>query len=193
MKINWHPNPFLTKIELDEQDKKNLLNASKVDQYEELLCGLDLRLDGKIRKDEPITLEIVKKEVGKWGNICEMDVDSEDFTRVLSFVDDIHMGDCTCVPCSCTRCYAEDLLGVNTLPIGKHVAHKIDGAFFKKDETKTIDEAIEALSRPYTYEERHECYKNYSEENYMSLTVRWSKEREAAAEWLKKYKEEHGF
>ena len=192
MKINWHPNPFLTKIELDEQDKKNLLNAYKVDQYEELLCGLDLRLDGKIRKDEPITLEIVKKEVDKWGDICNMDVDSEDFAYILASVDDIHMGDCTCVACSCSRCRAEDLLGVNTLPVGKHLAHKIDGAF-GRDYSKTIDEAIETLSKPYTFEERHECYKNYSEENYMALTVRWSKEREAAADWLKKYKEEHGF
>lgn len=192
MKINWHPNPFLTKIELDEQDKKNLLNVYKVDQYEELLCGLDLRLDGKIRKDEPITLEIVKKEVDKWGDIYNMDVDSEDFAYILASVDDIHMGDCTCVACSCSRCRAEDLLGVNTLPVGKHLAHKIYGAF-GRDYSKTIDEAIETLSKPYTFEERHECYKNYSEENYMALTVRWSKEREAAAEWLKKYKEEHGF
>lgn len=192
MKINWHQNPFFTKIELDEQDKKNLLNAYKVEQYENLLCGLQLHLDGTIKKDQPITIDIVKKEVDKWGNICNLEVDSEDFAHVLSFVNDIHMGDCTCVPCSCSRCYAEDLLGISTLPIGKHMAHKIDGAFGKYG-TKSIETAIETLSSPYTYEERHECYKNYSEDSYMALTVRWNKEREAAAEWLKGYKEEHGF
>lgn len=124
--------------------------------------------------------------------ICNMDIDSEDFNYILASVDDIHMGDCTCVACSCSRCRAEELLGVNTLPVGKHMAYKIDGAF-GRDYSKTIDEAIETLSKPYSFEGRSECYKNYSEENYMALTVRWNKEREAAAEWLKKYKEEHGF
>jgi hypothetical protein len=189
MKINWHPNPFLTKIELDEQDKKNLLNAYKVDQYEELLCGLDLRLDGKIKKDEPITLEIVKKEVDKWGAICNMDVDSEDFTRVLSFVDDIHMGDCTCVPCSCTRCYAEDLLGVNTLPIGKHQANQVLGAF-GKDGNKTIDEALAVLEADKEYIKPDTWPDSVGYEIHIP---RWESERKSAAEWLRKYKEEHGF
>jgi len=193
MKINWHPNPFFTKVELDEQDKKHLLNAYKVDQYEEILCCLEMDMSGEFNRFALTDIDKIREQVAKWGPICNLDVDSQKMSRLLTYLDDIHMGDCICVPCSCTRCYAEDLLGINTIPVGKHLAYKIDAAFFSKQRTRTIDEAIHILSKPYRYEDRSEGYKDYCEEHYMRLAERWNREREEARAWLISYKEEHGF
>src|SRR6185369_3125953 len=41
-----------------------------------------------------------------------------------------HSGDCVCFPCSCVKCHAESLLGVDTIPgLGKHSAYKVGAAF----------------------------------------------------------------
>ena len=194
MNILWNSNPFLTKIELDDKDKKMLLLAYQNEEYVNILCELDMHLDGKFTKRTPLDLDGVSKQVKKWTHIHELDIESEEIQDIISYLNYIHMGDCTCVPCSCARCYAEELLDINTLPgLGKHMAHAINSAFFRKDSTRTIDEAIEYLKTPYEYKDRHECYKDYSEEKYMPLTVRWNKDREAAASWLMRYKEDHGF
>lgn len=52
------------------------------------------------------------------GNLSALD----ERTNMLheSYLEDLngwHVGDCTCVPCSCGKCHAENLVGVDTLSI----------------------------------------------------------------------------
>jgi len=192
MKINWHQNPFKTTIELDDRDKQMILLAYQNKEYTEILCDLNLRFKGSIKKDEPFTMDIIQKEVDKWGDICNLEVDSEEIQDYIKWLNTEHVGDCTCVPCSCIRCRVEDMLGINTISgLGKHSAYKVQGAF-GKDGNRTIDEAIEHLEKPMD-RTKPEAWKNHTQEEFEKHVPRWEKEREIAASWLKRYKEEHGF
>lgn len=190
MKINWHPNPFNTKIEIDDRDKQMILLAYQNEQYSEILCGLSLELNGEYNRPPLTDIEAVKREVGLWKGICNTDVDSDIIRYYVSYLDTEHMGDCTCVPCSCMRCHVEEMLGISTIEgLGKHSARKVQSAF-GKDGNKTIDEAIATL------EQRPDYTKPETWPDSVGWDVhipRWEKEREAALVWLKKYKEEHGF
>lgn len=88
-----------------------------------------------------------------------------------------HWGDCTKVCCSCTKCHAEDVLGVSTVEGIKNF-HYISGVFGKDT---TLDEAIEKLSKDAEYNE--EWHKPHIE--------RWTKERSAALESLIWYREKY--
>jgi len=190
MKINWHQNPFHTTVEIDDRDKQMILLAHQNEEYSNILCELNLRFEDKIKKDQPLTMEEIQKEVAKWGDICNMEVDSEDIQYYVSYLNTEHMGDCTCVPCSCARCQVEDMLGINTIKgLGKHSANKVQGAY-GRDGNKTIDEAIASLEKKPEYKKPDTWPDSVG---YDIHIPRWEKEREAALTWLRKYKEEHRF
>lgn len=88
-----------------------------------------------------------------------------------------HWGDCTKVATSCTKCHAEDVLGISTVEGIKNL-HYISGAFGKDT---TLDEAIEKLSKAAEYNE--EWHKPHIE--------RWTKERKAALESLIWYRDKY--
>jgi len=187
MKINWNQNPFWTTIDLDERDKQMILLAHQNERYSDLLCNLDLRL-----KDDPLDLEGVEEIVDNWGEICDLTVNSPEVQGIIEYIKYQHGGDCTCTPYSCIRCIAEDMLGVDTLEgLEKHSAHKVQGAF-GEDGKRTIDEAIEVLSAPGEYV-KGDAWNTVTLEDYEKQIPRWERERQAAANWLKVYKERHGF
>lgn len=190
MKINYKPNPFNTTVELDDRDKQMILLAYQNEEYTQLLCSLHMRLEGKYEKEPLTDIEVIKKEVDKWGAICNLEVDSPVIMDYISYIDDQHCGDCTCVPCSCIRCCVEDMLGINTLKgLGKHQASKVQGAF-GKDGNKPIDEVIASLETEREYIKPDTWPDSVGYEVHIP---RWENERKTAAEWLKKYKVEHGF
>jgi hypothetical protein len=190
MKINWHPNPFRTKIEIDDRDKQMLLLAIQNEQYSEILCSLKLDMNGKFNRPALTDLEVIKKEVNRWSDICNLDVDSEEVLDYIHYLNIEHMGDCTCVPCSCMRCNAEEMLDINTIKgLGKHQANKVQGAF-GKDGERTIEEAIASLEVKPEYKKPDTWPDSVGYEIHIP---RWESERLSAIEWLKKYKEEHGF
>lgn len=193
MKIIWNQNPLMSAVEVDEQDKRTLLLAIQNEEYVEILCSLDMWMDGKIKKDTPPTIEDIKGQVSKWGEICNMDIDHEDVQRMVDYLQSSHGGDCTCWPATCPKCMAESYLGIDTIKgLGKHEASNIMSAF-GKDGDRTIDEAIDALKIPYKYENRHKAWDKYPREEYEKHIPRWEAERARAIEWLEKYKQEHGF
>lgn len=193
MKINWNQNPFLTSVEIDERDEQMILVAIQNEKYTSLLCNLDMELDGKFNWPALTDLDEIKRQVDRWSAICNLEIDSEEVQMYIYGLSTPHMGDCTCVPCSCIRCQVEEMLGINTLQgLGKHQAYKVQGAFGKEG-SKSIDEAINSLNKPYTIENRSDSYRDYSEEDYNNLLVRWNSERESAIRWLQQYRERHGF
>lgn len=190
MKIIWNQNPFLTKVEIDERDKHMILLAYQNEEFSNILCHLKLDLFGEFDRPALTDLEEIKRRVAKWGDICNTDIDSEVVQEYISYLDDEHCGDCTCVPASCVRCWVEDMLGINTIKgLGKHSAYKVQGAF-GKDGSKTIDEAIAVLEKKPEYKKSDSWPDSVG---YDVHIPRWEKEREAALNWLKAYKEEHGF
>lgn len=190
MKIAWNQNPFLTQIEIDDRDKQMILLAHQNEEYIEILCSLDLDLNGKYNRPALTDIEVVKKEIGKWGDICNLTVDSDVVRYYISYLNTEHMGDCTCVPASCIRCRVEDMLGINTIKgLGKHSANKVQGAF-GRDGNKTIDEAIAYLEKVPDYKKPDTWPDSVGWDVHIP---RWESEREAAIKWLKVYKEEHGF
>lgn len=148
MKIIYTQNPLRSYVELSEQDKadfKQKLYAWHTDEWEE----------------NP-------EEATKWT-----EHQYPYFIEALTSGEE-HWGDCTKVSCSCTKCHAEDVLGVSTVDGIKNL-HYISGVFGKDT---TLDEAIEKLSQEAEYTE--EWQKPHIE--------RWTQEKKEALESLIWYK-----
>lgn len=190
MKINWNQNPFLTTVELDQRDKEMLLSAYQKEEYENILCDLDLHMKGSIKKDIPVTVELVHSKISQWGEICNISVESDEILNLIKAVDYPHCGDCICLPCSCLRCQVEEMLGIDTIKnLGKHPASKIYSTF-NKESVKTIDDAIFDLEKEIAYKKPDKWPEAVGYEVHIP---RWEAERKSAVEWLKAYKQEHRF
>lgn len=186
MKITYAQNPLYTTIELDEHEKKELWYKVKIEEMVNLLFVAHFYL-----KEKYYNLERVKKAVEpgyyldeKHGKKCGLD------ERVDMIVNELvqelmlpHCGDCTCVPCSCMKCYAENLLGIDTTKgLGKYMANKINDAFEQSNEKVSLDEAIRRLEN---YEPKAEW------EGWEPYAPRWKAEAAQALEWLKNYRDTH--
>jgi len=187
MNIIWNQNPLTTVVELNDSDREMLVRYIQNERYSDILADIEMGIaDGKIT-----SLDEVHKQAKKWEEICELNIDSD---MVKTFEEELkqgHIGDCTCVPCSCLKCHAEHALGICTIAgLGNHEASKINGAF---EGSKTIDEALWTLTKPITYEDRHSAWEKYSREDYEKHIPRWEQESYNALRWLTQYRVKHGF
>lgn len=99
---------------------------------------------------------------------------------------DIHVGDCTCVPCSCLKCWAEGYLGIDTMPgLGKHMAYKVDAAF---DLGRSLDEAIDVLAN---WDPSPSPMWDGKLAIWEANLPRWKEEAAQAHAWLVRYRDEH--
>ena len=189
MKIIWNQNPLCTVVELNDNDREVLVRYVQNEYYSDILANIEMGIsDGKIT-----SLDEVYMQAKKWEEICNLNADCE---MVKTFEEELkneHIGDCTCVPCSCLKCHAEYAIGVNTLKgLGNHEASAIQSAFGDSNE-KTLEEAIEFLQKEIRYEDRHPSWEKYSREDYEKHIPHWEQQRRNALEWMIKYKLEHGF
>lgn len=199
MNIIWKPNPLTSIVEVDDNDKERMLLAYKDDRYCSLLIRIQNGVKGKFNQPK-WTLEQVETEVEKWRKICEMDIDSPELTAYIDDLSGVHIGDCTCIACSCMKCWGESLLGISTIEgLGNHEGANLWSAFTKPgrdtyDEDSwhdDIDLALEYLNTPIS-ETPNKHYEG-KEDLWKSCIPRWESERKNAYKWLKAYKEEHGF
>lgn len=185
MKITYNENPLCTTVELDESEKKELWYKIKIEYLEDRLWDVHYFLKNDKHEEAK---ELVNPE--KYFTDEESSVDkqvNETMKWVLEELQSYHCGDCTCVPCSCGKCYAEGKLDIHTTKgLGKHEAHYIVGAF--KDD-RNLNEAIEYLEN-YSFDIIPESWKKYVDA-YKESIPRWSKEKKNALEWLKEYKKQH--
>ncbi len=193
MKITYNKNPLWTTIELDEAEKKELWLKIKIKEMEELLFDAYFHLR---EKDKDFNLESARKAVEPDYYLGVTDNEKSDIDKrcdemleyYLAELQANHVGDCTCVPCSCIKCYAEDLLGINTTKgLGKHSAYKINAAFGNKNE-KTIEEALESLKNYNPT--KGDAWSKFSQEEFDKHVPRWKAEAKLAYDWLLKYKNE---
>jgi hypothetical protein len=212
MKITYNKNPLYTTVELDESEKKIFELKIKIAEYEEMVHGAYFTLshhdwwNKSIAKDgaaKPVrTLEDTVQEAIKelhpdyWcqednEGPCKMEQRVQMLLdHFLTELQSYHCGDCTCVAMSCSKCHAERLLGINTIPgIGKHELYKIDGAFGKNNE-KSLDEALESLKN-YKVEPPADTSSWDRVGGFEQYIPRWTQEAQGAYQWLLKYKEEY--
>lgn len=125
---------------------------------------------------EAMQEDLVSESDDAWMNQFHADLETA--------LSETHVGDCTCVPCSCTKCHAEHYLGIDTMPgLGKHLAYKVDHAF-RGD--RTIDEAIAALAN---YDPQPESPMwDGKRELWDSCLPRWREEAAQAHTWLVAYR-----
>jgi hypothetical protein len=153
MKITYTPNPLNTIVELDDHEKQILWYKVKIIEMENAITNAYFHL----RDGQHFNLEEAKKDVNLEYFIGEDDeiseIDKHVTILVEYYIQDLqynHDGNCTCFACSCLKCHAESLLGIDTIPgLGKHMARKIRNAFVYKDgdtfKERTMEEAIEIL------------------------------------------------
>lgn len=201
MNILWNPNPLATVIELDERDRKILRLGLENDYLLECVVGARMEIEpgsaefigrlwrerkGRDRTIDDSVAEALARLTFTDESMAEH-IDMQMGYSVTALVE-AHDGDCTCVPCSCTKCRAEGLLGVNTIAgLGKHEAAKVGGAF---KVTGSLNGAIERLanwqpSKPGPGWERHPAGA------YESHIPRWTEEAKSAHAWLVQYRAEH--
>jgi hypothetical protein len=192
MKIIYTENPLTSHIFLNDQEKEILKLKMQMENLKDIIYRAYFKFKEKDNGYPPLYnptegFQLLQDWIDQEEKEEEDDEHStEHYEFYLSELENgVHVGDCTCVPCSCSKCHAESLLGINTtLGLGKHSAHKIDGAFGK---VTTCAEAIEYLKKPYSMDDDgYEGDKSWWCQEYVD---RWNREREAAIDWLIQYKQ----
>lgn len=201
MNIIWAKNPLTTVVQLDDFDKKLLWYRIKSECLEEAIGQAHFDLDPKhqewcktaLKERCPTDFIADARRHLDYLFICgDEKRNDKSFHEYISeltqeYVTELaayHTGDCTCVPCSCLKCRAEELVGTDTIAgLGKHEASFIAGAFTGKDGTvRDLDEALIYLK---DYEP-----KNVAEWGKPHVS-RWREEAARAYRWLSDYKREH--
>jgi hypothetical protein len=183
MIIHYHPNPLQTVVELDAYDLEKLRLKLMIEDLQDRIYGAHLHLEpGKyydvaaaIRSLDVNSLEEApfERKIDRLLDICVEELRGQ------------HIGDCTCQPCSCMKCHAERLLGIDTIEgLGKHAAHKIDSAFATE---RSLNEVIASLEdyKPV----RGESWSRFPQEDFDRHIPRWTEEARHAAAWLRAYRD----
>ena len=197
MKIIWNPNPLRTVIECDENDLQLIHDKIMIEEQRNYIYNLQWQLKEDTKRYNPNS---VLKDLKEFDH-KNLQKQVDDLTiQAAEDLKQIHVGDCTCIPCSCMKCFAEDYLGVNTIKgLGKHEASNIISAFGGygepgKDDPFTIDEALENLQN-YKVEsfEDNEAWKGsgFTKEYYDIWIPEWEAQHRRAYKWLLNYKKEH--
>lgn len=200
MKIIYHENPLRTVVELDEHDRQVFWLKIKIEELQDRLFSANFSLT----ENDMLDLDRARRVTAPEEYIKE---DSQEKTALDKRVDMLfdayvkelagwHSGDCTCVACSCMKCRAEEIIGVDTLkPFpGKQVLAKIDSAFLSYEDGKktarSLREALTYLRDRKIPRQKPEVWKT-SQVEYEKHIPRWEKEQALAYEYLKNYAKEH--
>lgn len=194
MKIIYNENPLRTVVELDENDRQIFWLKLKVEELQNKLFDVHFSLTedeyfniDRARKDADPNVYIQEDDQEKTLIDKRVDVLLDHYVKELQ---DVHSGDCTCVPASCMKCRAESILGIDTLkPFpGKHELAKISAAFLPG---RSLTDVLTYLKDYKIPREKPESWKNFTQEYYETLLPRWEKEQVRAYEYLKNYVTDH--
>lgn len=162
MKIDWAENPLATVIELDESEKATF-RLKVFTEYAE---------DGDDGPSEEWRREIAEHYID-------------------GALQGSHVGDCTCIACTCSKCCAEELLGIDTIKgLGKHEAHAISRAF---GSGRDINGAIEYLRAhdPDDDGDNPSSWKKKDPKGWAKWVPVWREQQARALKWLIAYRDEH--
>lgn len=194
MLISWAKNPLATKVTLDEKDVEILRLKIRVEELQELMFSAHWSLTTKVGdlQGAPTTevdLEGARSSLDpkyyleEKGAALDARV-NELLAHYLEELNSQHSGDCTCVPCSCSKCQAEDMLGIDTIKgLGKHGATKVQAAL---SQGRSYPEAIAWLENYDPVEPP-----DWKRGDWEAYLPKWKAEAARAAVWLKAYQEAH--
>ena len=174
--IQWAQNPLETKVVLDDRAKENFKLRHVISRLVMNAYSAYFHLNSADQYYDP---ERARAE------LHELIEDNVEKLFVKHYADEYleelegrHVGDCTCVACSCTKCHSEELLGIDTLKgLHKHEAYAIASAF-RQDGVQTAAQAL-----AYLRGRRIEAT-----EAWMAPHLeRWRAENERASAWLESY------
>lgn len=201
MKITYTENPLNSTIELEEWEKKELWYKIKIEEMVDHMFEAYYHLGKDYGDYGELDLDRVAKAVRPelYFSAKENDGEGEDPSLIDQRTNQLyeyymeefvgpHVGDCTCVPSSCGKCHAEELIGINTIEgLSKHPAHYVRSAFGASPssdwkDTRNINQAIDHL-------------KNYKPsatwKGWEDHVVRWAAEAKEAYDWLTTYRDKH--
>ena len=192
MKITYKENPLAATVELDEHEKEIFKLKLRLKEYEEMIFEAHFELtqnEWHNKNIKPRTLEEAVAKACKqldpeyWctDELSKLDKRVDElFEHYIAELQDHHGGDCTCFACSCSKCHAEEMLGIDTLKPypGKHQLHKIESAF-RHPEITTCEEAITHLQSQIPFKATEEWHKGHE--------VRWTAETVQAIEYLRQH------
>lgn len=204
MNIVYNQNPLRTQVLLDEHEKKEFWYKIKVEELQETIIsayfGLDedktyFNIDEARTELDPEYFCPDWTDSAKKGEKSKLDqrVDKLFQYYIADLEQNPHCGDCTCVPCSCSKCRAEDILGIDTIAgLGKHEGHKIWSVFWRghNQPDRTLDEVLEIIDKPYS-PCKGPAWNGVSNEEFERHIPRWKTEHENAVIWLKTYRDKH--
>jgi hypothetical protein len=186
VKIVHEPNPLESRVEIDEDDRRILRLKLIIEDCQDRLGTAAFGLD-----EGRLDLDGVREAVAwdTWAGEA-FDARIEERLRLVEQeLAGIHVGDCTCQPCSCSKCWAESLLGIDTIEgLGKHQGHKISSAF-SASLTPSFSQVIAGLEdyRPV----RGNGWEKFPQEDFDRYIPRWTMEAYQAAAWLRDYAGRH--
>jgi hypothetical protein len=198
MKITYHENPLRTTVELDENDRQVFWLKIKVEELQNRLFSANFHLT---EGEKYFNLDRARLETNPEEYIKEDDQEKTTLDKRVDMLFDTyvaellntHIGDCTCFPCSCMKCHAEGILGVDTLkPFpGKHQLAKIDAAFSYSEngeiKQRSLDEALVYLKDYKVSRTKPESWKHSTQDDYEKYIPRWESETVSAYENLQIY------
>lgn len=194
MRIIYNENPLRTVVELDAQDREVLWLKVKVEELQDKLFDVHFHLT----EPQYFNVTTAQKAADPEKYIKEDDQEKTPldervdmmFEYYVKSLADTHVGDCTKVACSCLKCRAEGILGVDTLTPspGSGALHAISGAFGKNT---TLSEAIAYLKSYRVDATKPDSWKHSAQEEYASHIKRWEKQASDAYEYLRQYAEQH--
>lgn len=151
MKIIYTQNPLACEFHLDEHEQKLFRAKVQLEDYSDSLSEVTFILE-----QDPIDIARLKS-ICTWEGLFGEERDEELDRRAKIFEQEFlseHCGDCTCVPASCSKCYALELIdGFKLDPtwkIGKHTGY-ILSHLFRKEEIDTCDKAIAHLKKDQSF------------------------------------------
>lgn len=185
MKIIWEENPLNSKVLLSPTEIEMLRLKIKISELEEYIFLTHWNLKkGDLEKakscSDPKYFFPDSDTSGITARVEEL------LGMYVSSLSDTHIGDCTCIPCSCTKCWAESMLGVDTIDgLHKHANSIIDEEF---SHGKTLDEVIASLENFDPTPKDLEMWKG---RDWTAYANGWRKDAETALAWLKAYRDKH--
>lgn len=186
MKIIYSENPLSTVVELEKIEEDALLIIVLNEELKHHLFKINYTLKHKNLSVKETLREIEDLSdpeyyIDNRGSPMEglAKTLTNDYLKALRGP---HVGDCVCVPCSCTKCTVEYYLGIDTLRnLDKHEASFILNAF-ASTHNRGIIAALDYLKN---YQPRAEW------DGWEVNAKRWKKEANGAYKWLKRYKKYH--
>ena len=182
MEIEWKENPFDTIIHLDTRDKAYLRLAGKEKLVREMLyCCKFYYVEKSLDLKNPLGQHHHKRMIELTSEKLE-DMAMEQYNYNIAALNERHMGDCVCMPCTCERCMAESLLGIDTIKgLFGHEANHVLDAFEKfGNREDVLNHLMDYHPGPMP-----EIWKD--EKAYVACIPRWRQEARNAYEWLLNY------